>query len=159
MDTDVLIQASALCVYGEQVGTKIVSFRVSRFSPVGYHWYLCAIFVRHVVTASRQFYARAHTHTRARALAHTHTHSAVSIYQRQSTHPHPHCPQRIMYNRISKDNCHAGWVSICHMKLRMYGCLCINSMSRIRCAKRHDEMRIILSEQCCTTDCPIIIDN
>ena len=54
MDADVLTQASALGVYGEQTGTKMVSVRVCRFSPVGYHWYLCTIFIRHVVTASRQ---------------------------------------------------------------------------------------------------------
>ena len=64
-----------------------------------------------------------------------------------------------MYNRISKDNCHVGWVSICHMKVQMYGYLCTNGMCRIRCAKHHDEMRIHLNEQCCTTICPIIIDN
>lgn len=113
MDADVFFQASAIGVYGEQIGTKIVSLRVGRFSLVGHNWYLCAIFIRQSCGDGQS--AVLHTHTHAR------TQCSVNK-QRQYTHPHPHCPQRIMsYNRISKANCHAGWVSICHMKVHMYG--------------------------------------
>jgi len=46
MDADVLFQTSAIGVYGEEIGAKIVSVRVRRFFAVCYDRYPCVIFIR-----------------------------------------------------------------------------------------------------------------
>jgi len=59
MDADVLFQASAIGVYGEQIGAKIVFVRVRRFFPVCYHRYLCVKFIRQACGDGQS----AHTHS------------------------------------------------------------------------------------------------
>jgi len=83
---DVLFQASATRVYGEQIGTKIGSVRVRRCFRVCYHRYLCVIVIRQACGDGQTAGARTRTHTHTHTHTLTHTHTECSVNKTKTKH-------------------------------------------------------------------------